>query len=201
VPADPERLIQDAKGGRDQALGDLLDLYRNYLRLLARLEIGHRVQAKLDASDIVQETFLEAHRHFGQFNGKSEGEFVQWLRMILAARVANTLRHYLGTQGRDVRREEAPVVNLDHSSMQIDQFLAASISSPSQQAERRERAVLLADALEALPKDYREVLTLRHFQGLPFPDVSQAMGRSVDSVQKLWLRALIRLKESLGVVE
>jgi RNA polymerase sigma-70 factor (ECF subfamily) len=201
VPADPEQLIQDAKGGRDQALGDLLDLYRNYLRLLARLEIGHRVQAKLDASDIVQETFLEAHRHFGQFNGKSEGEFVQWLRMILAARVANTLRHYLGTQGRDVRREEAPVLNLDHSSMQIDQFLAASISSPSQQAVRRERAVLLADALEALPKDYREVLTLRHFQGLSFPDVAQAMGRSVDSVQKLWLRALMRLKERVGVVE
>jgi len=201
VPADPERLIQDAKEGRHDALGSLLDLYRNYLRLLARLEIGHRVQAKLDASDIVQETFLEAHRHFGQFNGKSEGEFVQWLRMILAARVANTLRHYLGTQGRDVRREEAVVLNLDHSSMQIDQFLAASISSPSQQAVRRERAVLLADALEALPKDYREVLTLRHFQGNSFPDVAQAMGRSIDSVQKLWLRALIRLKDILGVVE
>jgi RNA polymerase sigma-70 factor (ECF subfamily) len=201
VSGDPERLIQEAKTGRDQALGDLLDLYRNYLRLLARLEIGHRVQAKLDASDIVQETFLEAHRHFGNFNGKSEGEFVQWLRMILAARVANTLRHYLGTQGRDVRREEGAVLNLDHSSMQIDQFLAASISSPSQQAVRRERAVLLADALEELPSDYREVLTLRHFQGLPFPDVAQAMGRSVDSVQKLWLRALIRLKDSLGVVE
>jgi RNA polymerase sigma-70 factor, ECF subfamily len=201
VSADPERLIQDAKDGRDDALGALLDLYRNYLRLLAKLEIGHRVQAKLDASDIVQETFLEAHRHFGQFNGKSEGEFVQWLRMILAARVSNTLRHYLGTQGRDIRREEGAVLNLDHSSMQIDQFLAASISSPSQQAVRRERAVLLADALEALPKDYRDVLTLRHFQGQSFPDVAQAMGRSIDSVQKLWLRALIRLKDLLGVVE
>jgi RNA polymerase sigma-70 factor (ECF subfamily) len=201
VSADPERLIQDAKDGREEALGSLLDLYRNYLRLLAKLEIGHRVQAKLDASDIVQETFLEAHRHFGQFNGRSEGEFVQWLRMILAARVANTLRHYLGTQGRDVRREEGAVVNLDHSSMQIEQFLAASISSPSQQAVRRERAVLLADALEELPPDYREVLTLRHFQGLPFPEVAAAMGRSVDSVQKLWLRSLIRLKDILGVVE
>ena len=201
MSADPAQLIQEAKAGRDDALGSLLSLYRNYLRLLARLEIGHRVQAKLDASDVVQETFLEAHRNFAQFRGQSEGEFVQWLRMILAARVSNVLRHYLGTKGRDIRREEAAVVNLDHSSLRIDQFLAASISSPSQQAIRRERAVLLADALEELPDDYREVLTLRHFQGNSFPDVAEAMGRSIDSVQKLWLRALIRLKEILGVVE
>lgn len=201
MSADPEILIRDAKAGREHALGSLLDLYRNYLRLLAKLEIGHRVQAKLDASDVVQEVFLEAHRHFGQFNGNSEGEFVQWLRMILAARVSNTLRHYLGTQGRDIRREEAAAPNLNHSSLQIEQMLEASISSPSQQAARRERAVLLADALEALPPDYSRVLTLRHFQGHTFPEVAEQMGRSVDSVQKLWLRALIRLKEMLGGME
>ncbi|HWG43679.1 MAG TPA: sigma-70 family RNA polymerase sigma factor [Gemmataceae bacterium] len=194
----PEQLIAEARTGTDAGLGPLLDLYRNYLRLLARLEIGRRLQGKLDASDLVQETYLEAHRNFARFQGSNEAQFVSWLRQILAAKVANLLRHYLGTQGRDIRLEQQLALDLDNSSRGLGEKLVASLSSPSQQAVRREQAVLLADALERLPEDYREVIVLRHLEGQSFPEVAQRMGRSVDSVQKLWLRALARLRRSFG---
>src|ERR1700722_12469829 len=96
----PAQIIQDVKAGGREDLGTLLELYRNYLRLLARIEIGRRLQGKLDASDLVQEPFLDAHRHFPGFQGNDERQFVCWLRQILAAKVANLVRHYFGTQGR-----------------------------------------------------------------------------------------------------
>src|SRR5437016_4688934 len=101
----PEQLLQEAQAGNLATLGQLLELYRNYLGLLARLEIGRRLQGKVDASDVVQETFLEAHRNFARFRGTAEAQFVHWLRGILAANLANLVRRYLGTQGRDVRLE------------------------------------------------------------------------------------------------
>ena len=196
---DPVQLLQRARSGDSPALGRLLELYGNYLALLARLQIGKRLQGKLDPSDLVQETFLEAHRDFAQFRGGSEAEFVNWLRQILAMNLANLVRHYYGTPRRDVRLERELAVDLDQSSRVLDRGLVTAGSTPSQQAARREQAVLLADALGRLPQDYREVIILRHLEGLTFPDVAQRLGRTVDSVEKLWARGLARLRRSLGV--
>jgi RNA polymerase sigma-70 factor (ECF subfamily) len=187
-----------AQGGDGDALGRLLELYRGYLTLLSRLEIGRRLQSKADPADVVQDTFLEAFRDFGQFRGGGEGHLLAWLRRILATNLANFLRHYLGTQGRDVRLEQQLADDLDQSSGRLGHVLADPQSSPSQQAARREQAVLLADALERLPEDYRDVIVLRSLQGLPFPEVARRLGRSVDSVEKLWVRALPRLRRALG---
>lgn len=196
--SDPERLLQEARGGNEPARGHLLQLYRNYLKLLARLQIGRRLQGKVDASDLVQETFLEAHRDFEQFRGCSEEELVSWLRQIMVSNLANLVRHYYGAKRRDVRLERELAADLDRSSQALQFGLADKQSSPSQKAARRERAVLLADALEQLPNDYREVLVLRHLEELPFPEVARRMGRSLDSVQKLWARGLAQLKNSFG---
>ncbi len=198
MTADPEHLLQEARAGDAATLGRLLELYRRYLALLARVQIGQRLQGKVDASDLVQETFLEAHRNFGRFQGTSEAQLVGWLRQILAARLADLLRRYLGTQGRDVRLEREIEDAFAHSSVLLDRGLVAPQSSPSQQAERREQAVLLAEALGQLPDDYREVLVLRHLEGLTFPEVARRMERTLDSVEKLWMRALARLRLLLG---
>ncbi len=195
---DPVEMMRLARAGCRAALGQLLELYRNYLRLLARLEINRRLQGKVDASDIVQETFLEAHRDFGQFQGATEAELVGWLRRILASNLANTVRHYCGTKRRDVRLERELASELDRSSRGLESCLAARQSSPSHQAARREEAVLLADALGLLPDDYREVLVLRHLEGLTFPEVSGRMERTLDSVKNLWARALARLRRVMG---
>src|SRR5262245_27066986 len=196
---DCEELLARARGGDDDALGQLLERYRAYLALLARLRVGHRLQGKADPADVVQEAFLEGARHFGGFRGETEPEFAAWLRHILAACLARLVRRYCGTQARDVRLERMLEDELGQSSRCIDGGLIAEQSTPSQRATRREEAVLLADALDRLPPDYREVIILRHFEGLTFPEVAARLGRSLDSVEKLWVRALPRLRRALGV--
>jgi RNA polymerase sigma-70 factor (ECF subfamily) len=199
MSADPEQMLRAAQAGDAATLGRLLELYRRYLKVLARVQIGQRLQGKVDASDLVQETFLEAHQNFARFRGSSEPELVRWLRQILAANLADLFRRYLGTQGRDVRLEREIEAAFDRSSVMLDRGLVAGGSSPSQQAARREQAVLLADALEQLPENYREVLVLRHLEGLTFPEVAKRMERSQDSVEKLWMRGLARLRQIMGV--
>src|SRR5262249_55013277 len=144
------------------ALGQLFELFRDYLTLLASVQLGRRLRAKIDAADVVQETFLEAHRDFAQFRGAAEAELTAWLRQGLARNLANLLRHYYGVKARDVRLERDLHAELDRSSQALDAGLADPHSSPSGQATHREQAVLLANALRRLPEDYRDVLVLRH---------------------------------------
>jgi RNA polymerase sigma-70 factor (ECF subfamily) len=195
--SDPERLLCLARGGDVAALGRLLDHYRGYLGLLARLQIGRRLQGKVDVADLVQETFLKAARDFAAFRGQDEEALASWLREILACSVANLVRRYLGTGRRDQRLERELAGELDRSSRALDGGLFARGSSPSRQAIRREQAVRLADALDRLPDDYREVLILRHLEELSFPDVARRMSRSLDSVKNLWTRGLARLRRVL----
>jgi RNA polymerase sigma-70 factor (ECF subfamily) len=193
-----EQLLLQARAGDNIALGQLLERYRNYLTLLARLQIGRRLQGKLDPADAVQETFLQAHRNFARFRGSSAGELTAWLRQILASRLLMLVRRYCGTQGRDVRLERQLADELDRSSRLLGRALIAQGSSPSQRAARREQAVALADALERLPEHYREVILLHHVEDLMFPEVARRMGRTLDSVKNTWIRALSRLRGLLG---
>jgi RNA polymerase sigma-70 factor (ECF subfamily) len=147
---------------------------------------------------VVQDVFLEATRQFARFRGESEAEWTVWLRQILAGCLAHLVRRYFGTEARDVRLERALAGDLDQSSQALDRGLAAVQSTPSQRASRREQAVLLANALTELPDDYHDVILLRHLEGLTFPQVAQRMGRSVDSVEKLWVRAVTRLRQAVG---
>jgi RNA polymerase sigma-70 factor (ECF subfamily) len=195
---DPERLLARARRDGEAAFGELLELYRNYLHLLARAQIGRDLRSKVDPSDLVQETFLAAHRDFARFRGTTEGELVAWLRQILAARLADMVRRHLKAKSRDARLERRLADELDHSSQALERGLVTLQLSPSEQAHRREQAVLLADALKTLPPDYEEVIVLRHLEGLRFPDIAPRMGRSLDSVEKLWVRALARLRRTLG---
>ena len=193
-----EGLPEFARRASDSSLGRRLEAHRDYLTILARMQIGQRLQGKVDPTDVVQETFLHAVRDVAQFRGSSDKELAGWLRQILAARLADLVRRYCGTRGRDVRLEQALQVELDQSSQALDRGLVSRLSSPSQQAARHEQATWLARALEQLPEDYREVLVLHHLEGCAFPEVARRMGRSVEAVKKLWARALARLRRSVG---
>jgi RNA polymerase sigma-70 factor (ECF subfamily) len=194
----PEELINRARAGQTDALGELLELYRSYLTLLARVEIDRRIQGKLSASDVVQDAFLQAHHLFGQFRGTSEQELIAWLRRILANRLVDIGRRFLRAQRRDVRLEQSLRRDLELSSQALEERFAASQTSPSAAAIEREQAVLLADVLQSLPADYREVIVLRQLEGLSLQQVADRMGRTVDSVRKLWTRGLIQLRRRLG---
>jgi RNA polymerase sigma-70 factor (ECF subfamily) len=194
---DAQVLLDEARDGNAEALGKLFESYADYLRLLARMQLGRQLQGKIDPDDVVQEAFVDAHRQFYRFRGTSEAELTGWLRRILAGQLAFVMRRYLGTKGRDVTLEQELVLRLDRSSEILDRGLVATTSTPSQHAARREQAVLLAQALAQLPQDYRDVIVLRHVDALPFREVAQRMERSEDSVQKLWVRALAQLRQSL----
>jgi RNA polymerase sigma-70 factor (ECF subfamily) len=193
-----DELLRRASAGDDEARGQLLEAYRSYLTLLARMELGRRLQGKVDPSDLVQEAFLEAHRDFAHFQGQTEGELRAWLRRVLATSIADQLRRYHGTQRRDPRLERQLGAALYASSEALERGLEGRGSSPSARAERREESLRLAGALEQLPAEYRDVLTLRHFRGLTFAEIGRRLGKSLDGVKNVWLRGLARLRRLLG---
>jgi len=193
-----EKLIAAARAGDSMTLGQLLESYRDYLRLLARIEIGRRLQRKVDASDLVQEVFLDAHRQFPEFRGSAEGQFVQWLRRILAGTLARQVRHYIGTQARDVRLEVGIEADIDHSANGLSLIPIDPQSSPSHHAARGEQSLLVAQALAQLPEDYQTVIILRHLEGLTFPQIAERMERTTDSVEKLWLRGITKLRKAFA---
>jgi len=182
--------LASARAGNSDALGGVLEGYREYLRLLARARVGQDLRVRLDPSDLVQETLLEAQRDFHQFLGNSEEELAVWLRRILVRNLVDQLKYHQ-SQKRDVAREQP----LESLVEQAHEALAAPLSTPSKQAARREQAVALARAMASLPDDYREVVTLRHLDGRSFEEIATVMGRSSGAVRMLWMRALERLGE------
>jgi RNA polymerase sigma-70 factor, ECF subfamily len=194
--ATPEFLLAQARAGDAAALGQLFELYRNYLRLIARPMIEGALKLKLDASDLVQETFLKAHRQFADFAGRDEPELMAWLRRILVRTLADQARYHR-SRARNVRRQVSLEALLEQAGGAAQQALADSLPSPSSMAVRRERAVLLADALEKLPADYREVFVLRNIEHIPFNEIATRLGRSPGATRVLWTRAMQRLSQLL----
>lgn len=193
-----EHLIQAAREGDGAALGELLDSYRRYMVFLARTGIQNHMQAKADPSDIAQEVFLAAHGNIKQFSGQTADEFAGWLRGILSNILAMHVRKFLGTAKRDPRLEQQLNQSFASATNFLQAQVAGNMTSPSQHVARNEAFLQLAEALENLSDDYRQVIVLRHVEGLPFAEVAKAMGRSVDSVEKLWVRSLAKLKTTMG---
>src|SRR5262249_43179385 len=144
-----------------ESSGWSLGRFREYLRLLARMQLGSRLQAQMDASDVGQQTLLEAQQPLPQFRGGSEAELAAWLRRILARNLADALRA-AGRAKRDVSRQRSLEAALDESSSRLEGWLRAEQSSPSERAERNEQAVLLAEALARLPEPQPEAVVLPH---------------------------------------
>jgi RNA polymerase sigma-70 factor (ECF subfamily) len=176
-----------------EADGLPLARYRDYLLLLARMQVGRPLQAKLDPSDVVQQTLLEAHRKRDQFRGQSEAELAAWLRRLLACNLIDE-RRALGRAKRDVDRERSLEAALDESSARLGAWLAADQSSPSAHVLRDEQALKVAAALAALPEAQAQALVLRHCQGCSLDEISQQLGRTPDAVAGLLKRGSRQLR-------
>jgi RNA polymerase sigma-70 factor (ECF subfamily) len=187
------RCLEAARAGSPEALGALLEMFRPYLLHLGNQQLDVDLQAKVGASDLVQETFLEAQRSFSGFRGLSEAELVAWLRQILINNFANLRRHYRDTDKREVQRE----VGLPNppAADQIEDL--AVLDSPSSQARARERDEALHRALQLLPERSRLVIQWRSYERLSFEEVGTRIGRSADAARKLWIRAIERLQQLL----
>ncbi|MCA9147650.1 MAG: sigma-70 family RNA polymerase sigma factor [Planctomycetales bacterium] len=185
-----EQLIQMACQGNREAIGELLDKHRGYLRVLALRQLDHRVDARVDASDVVQQTCMSVFARMAQFKGFTEAEFLVWLKMIHQHNIKNVIRHHVGTKRRSVAREVAEG---------NDVVSATPIRQASQTASQRlmlsEDAVRLAAALEQLPDDQAEAIRLRYLEGWTVANISARMDRSLDSVAGLIKRGLVTLKK------
>ncbi len=196
-PSQINRLLPAFRAG-DRTAGDaLLRHYEPWLRLLARVQVETHFRAKFDPSDIVQQTMLEAVRSLSQFRGTTEAEFTAWLRQILAHALAHEIRRYRGTRKRDLECEVPLDKELTNASQRLGDILPATGTSPSQVLVKHEQQVLLAQALERLPEDYREVIVLRNLEGLSHEEIAKRLGRNSGAVRMLWVRALARLTQEI----
>lgn len=192
------RCIRLAREGQSEALAQILDAYRNYLRLVAATCFERELRGKADPSDVVQEALLKVHENFHQFRGATEKELLGWMRSILARLLTDLHRRFVLGAERRVERERSIDDLVDRSSVVLEGLLTTPEDSPSAHAREREQGVLLADALARLSRDDREVITLRNFLGLEWAEVARRMHRTADGVRMLWTRAVRRLGDQLG---
>lgn len=189
--------IAMARSGTSDAIGDLLEPYRNYMRVLAASQMGRPVGKRVSPSDIVQDTMLAAHRDLGDFQGSTQAEFGSWLRTVLSRCLLRAIEFNVKAEKRDVRREvsiDAIQSSLESSCAGMGNFLAHYQASPSQIVSGEEESLRMADYVSTLSEDYQKVIALRNFGGLPFDEVAALMNRSPQAVRLLWLRAINRLR-------
>lgn len=169
--------------------------FRDYLRLIAEVELNTLMRRRVDPSDIVQDALLRAHQARDQFRGKTEESLLAWLRQIILNSITATHRDHL-RMCRDIRRERPLGEAFDSSSRVIE--LAGSLSSPSHRLDRTELTLNLARAIVELPDDQRRVFLLRHWEDRDLPGIAEILERSLPSVAGLLRRATATVKEALG---
>jgi RNA polymerase sigma-70 factor (ECF subfamily) len=190
MPSDDRQAqLERARRGDSAALGRLLDAYRPYIRVIARAARQGFAPARLDDSDLIQDTLLLASRGFAQFRGVTVAEFAGWLRQLTLRTVGHAARAHLGTGKRAAGREE-PLVEPDALPLPDG-------SSPDGSAARHERAARLASALEQLPEEMRQVVLGRMLEGLPYEALATRLKKSDGAVRVIYTRALRRLRELL----
>jgi RNA polymerase sigma-70 factor, ECF subfamily len=187
-----------ARGGSPEALGAALETCRAYLLKIAEEDLDPALRPKGGASDLVQQTFLEAQRDFGRFAGASEAELLAWLRQLLRNNLANFARDFRQTGKRRIDRERQLGGGASGSP---GGHVADDATSPSGHVAARERADLVCRAMDRLPEDYRLVLTWRYWEGRSFEDIAAALGRSPNAARKLWARAVELFEQELAASE
>jgi RNA polymerase sigma-70 factor (ECF subfamily) len=190
-----DRWLAEARAGSKEALGQALEACRNYLLLVAQQQLDPALQAKGGASDLVQETFLEAQRDFDRFQGQTEAELLAWLRQLLLHNLVNFTRQFRETGKRQIARE-VPLEASGAAGRRRHWTLIVG-PSPSERAMAHEQVEALRCALERLPDDYRRVLTLRYQEERSFEEIGSLMGRSANAARKLFARAVERLQQEM----
>lgn len=197
TPPDVARLLADARSGDAKGRERLFEASRGYLGLVARAKIETWLQAKVDASDLVQQTLLEAFCDFDRFRGATEAEWLAWLRRILRNNATDFARHYGGADKRQAKLEIAFRGPGDDSAAGGAPEPVGPEETPSRTFARRDEELRLAAAIERLSPDYREVIVLRNLERLPFEDIATRMARSRPATQMLWARAIRKLQDEL----
>ena len=183
-----------------QTQNERLDGFRSYLNFLARVQLDPQLRSKLDESDVVQQTLLQAHRSLDQFRGSTSDEMAAWLRQILARNLAHTARDF-DRDKRDIQRERSLQASLSESSARLEGWLAADQSSPSQRFERNERLAVAADAVLSLPEAQRDAIVMHYWQSASLAEIAEHTGKTPSAVAGLLHRGLRKLRSLLKELE
>jgi RNA polymerase sigma-70 factor (ECF subfamily) len=189
-----ERMLA-ARNGSSEALGELFESCRNYLLLIAKLAMKQGLQAKVGASDLVQETFFEAQKAFDRFGGETEEDLIRWMTQILEYRIGTALKRYYGTARRDIRRE-LNWYQLFGSEM-IGDHCDENGETPSAIARSNEDQRRYEQALASLSEEQQRVIALRVSEGLEFAAVGLQLNCSAEAARKLFARTIVRLQSLL----
>jgi RNA polymerase sigma-70 factor (ECF subfamily) len=195
--ADTEHLLELAAAGDDDARGQLLQRHRGRLKRMVAVRADARLAARVDPSDIVQDTLAEAARRLDGYLRERPLPFYPWLRRLALERLTVLYRRHIRTRRRSVVREEAAGLP-DRSALELAERLFARGSSPSARLHREELQSRVRVALAALTDTDREVLALRHLEGLSVKDVAAVLGTTEGAVRTRHVRALHRLRKLLG---
>jgi RNA polymerase sigma-70 factor (ECF subfamily) len=185
--------IARARRGDAAAREELFAACRSYVATVARCHLQRGLAARVDPSDVVQQSLLEAHRGFDRFAGESPGQWLAWLRGIATHNALDAARGHRVAARRDAGRERSL-----HGAVGDGDPAADPGSSPSQRVLRWEREWHLAAAVDRLADDHRRVIELRHIERLPFDEVARRMDRSAGACRMLWMRALEQLRAQLA---
>jgi RNA polymerase sigma-70 factor (ECF subfamily) len=193
-------LICRVAGGDERALCELFARYRDRLRRMVKLRLDRRLQGRLDASDVLQEAYLDVAKRAAEYRANATMPVFLWLRLITGQRLMALHRHHLGAQMRNAGQE----VSLHRgslppaSSMSIAAMLLGRITSPTRAARRAEMQVRLQDVLNSMDPMDREVLTLRHFEELGNSETAHVLSISKSAASSRYIRAVMRLKKELA---
>jgi RNA polymerase sigma-70 factor (ECF subfamily) len=200
--ADTTRLLEQARAGDPQALNDIFTRHRARLHRMVELRLDRRLQARIDASDVIQEAYVDAVGRLDEYLRDPRYPLFLWLRLIVGERLLKLHRHHLGTQMRDaglevsIYRGALPAA----SSAALAAQLLGKHTSPTQAAVRAERMLRLQDALNTLDPMDREVLSLRHFEEMTLSETALSLGIEESAAAKRYIRALKRLKAILATM-
>lgn len=175
----------------------MLVLCRRYLRLQAQVQLQDKLSPRVDASDIAQQSLLDAWKGLDGFRGTTTAELLGWLRQIVVRNSIDVARHHQQAAKREIRRETPLEADMDDASSYRKRECASPSETPSHLAIKEEEELLLTEAISELPADYQRVLTLRSFLQMPFAEIAEKMSRSRPAVQMLWARAVEELRRRL----
>lgn len=195
--SDTDHLLDRAERGDEIAKGQLLERHRARLRRMIAVRLDRRLAARIDPSDVVQETLAGAAQRLPQYLKERPLPFHAWLRRLAADRLAELNRKHVRARSRSVTREE-PLPLPDESALELAERLLARGSSPGARLHREERREKVRQALALLKQRDREVLVLRHLEQLPASDIADLLGVTEGTVYTRHLRALHRLRDLLG---
>jgi RNA polymerase sigma-70 factor (ECF subfamily) len=197
-----DELLRRAKAGDEDALAALFNTFRERLKRMVRLRLDRRLSGRVDASDVIQDAYLEVHRRFPEWAGDEKVPFFLWLRFVTGQKLLDYHRHHLGAQMRDAAQEVSLYRGAlpQASSASLAAHLLGKMTSVSQAAIRAEHKLIVQEALNSMDELDREVLVLRHFEHMSNEETALALGVKKSTASQRYIRALKRLREILSTI-